>query len=137
MVLSKPWAQKDANYICFASINSVNKKDSWMGKSRMYIGGKKLCFILCDYNSKGRELSVIWINFSMKYGLYPLPFCLWHTKKVIIYTWIAHRWIVYRELAQPPSGMFWFMEGIERLLFIQCTRVFQIVSTIFLFYSMF
>ena len=59
MVLSKPRAQKDANYICFASINSINTKDGLRGKSRMYIGGKKLCFIFCDYNSKGRELRVI------------------------------------------------------------------------------
>ena len=35
------------------------------------------------------------------------PICFWHAKKDIIYAWIVHRWIDFRELAQPV--WFWFL----------------------------
>ena len=49
------------------------------------------------------DYSVKSFNFSMQCRLHTLSFCLWHAKKDILYAWIVHCWILYRELAQPKN----------------------------------
>ena len=99
-------------------LHKISQQARWLkGRNKMSVGGKKMRFILSNYSFKGRESSSIWIiqknllTFQCDVGCIPPPVCLWHVKKGITYAWIAPRWIVYRELAQPYCSIIQANQG--------------------------
>ena len=99
----------------------------------MWIGGKKLHFILSDISFKERKSNSIWIiqlnllTFQCNIIRIPMPVCLWHAKKDIVHAWIVHLWIVYRELVQPYVTCIFWEEGgvivVPELRFSNCPVV--------------
>ena len=77
-----------------------------MGRNKMCIGGKKLCyFIYLQFYKKGIKANLNYsaksYNFSMQCELCLRRQSVCGMQRKILDRWIVNRWIVHRELAQP------------------------------------